>query len=84
MQKWQMQEAKARLSEVVKRAEAVGPQDITLHGRSVAVVVSRAAFDRLSGQRASLLEFMQASPLAKLPDNFEFARDGSLTRDVAL
>ncbi len=84
MQTWQMQEAKARLSEVVKRAEAVGPQDITLHGRSVAVVVSRAAFDRLSGQQASLLEFMQASPLAKLPDNFEFVRDSSLTRDVAL
>jgi prevent-host-death family protein len=79
-----MHEAKARLSEVVKRAEAVGPQDITLHGRSVAVVVSRAAFERLSGQRASLLEFMQSSPLAKLPDNFEFVRDGSLTRDVAL
>ncbi len=84
MQTWQMQEAKARLSEVVKRAEAVGPQDITLHGRSVAVVVSKAAFDRLSGQRASLLEFMQASPLSKLPDNFEFVRDRSLKRDVAL
>ena len=42
MRIWQMQEAKARLSEVVKRAEADGPQDITLHGRSVAVVLSRA------------------------------------------
>ena len=30
MQTWQMQEAKARLSEVVKRAELEGPQDITL------------------------------------------------------
>ncbi len=84
MQTWQMQEAKARLSEVVKLAESSGPQDITVHGRSVAVLVSRAAFDRLSGQQASLLEFMQASPLAKLPDNFEFARDRSLTRTVAL
>ena len=44
MHAWQMQEAKARLSEVVKRAESEGPQDITLHGRSVAVVLSRAAF----------------------------------------
>jgi len=43
MQTWQMQEAKAKLSELVKRAEADGPQDITLHGRSVAVVLSRAA-----------------------------------------
>jgi prevent-host-death family protein len=84
MQTWQMQEAKARLSEVVKLAESSGPQDITVHGRSVAVLVSRAAFDRLSGQQASLLEFMQASPLAKLPDNFELERDRSLTRTVAL
>ena len=30
MQTWQMQEAKARLSEVLKRAELDGPQDITV------------------------------------------------------
>jgi prevent-host-death family protein len=84
MQTWQMQEAKARLSEVVKLAESSGPQDITVHGKSVAVLVSRATFERLSGQKASLLEFMQSSPLAKLPDDFEFARDRSLTRKVAL
>jgi prevent-host-death family protein len=79
-----MQEAKAKLSEVVKRAEAEGPQDITLHGRSVAVVVSRAAFDRLSGQQASIVDFMQQSPLAGLDDELVFERDSSLTRDVAL
>ena len=41
MHAWQMQEAKARLSEVVKCAEREGPQNITVHGQSVAVVVSR-------------------------------------------
>ena len=84
MQIWQMQEAKARLSEVVKRAEADGPQDITLHGRSVAVVLSRAAFERLSGQQASVLEFMQASPLAGLDDELLFERNRSLTRKLTL
>ena len=84
MQVWQMQEAKARLSEVVKRAEADGPQDITLHGRSVAVVLSRAAFERLSGQQASVLEFMQASPLAGLDDELVFERNRSLTRKLTL
>ena len=84
MQIWQMQEAKARLSEVVKRAEADGPQDITLHGRSVAVVLSRAAFERLSGQQASVLEFMQASPLAGLDDELVFERNRSLTRKLTL
>lgn len=84
MQTWQMQEAKARLSEVVKRAELDGSQSITLHGRSVAVVLSRAAFERLSGQKASLVDFMQASPLAGLDDELVFERDASLTREIPL
>ena len=46
---WQMQEAKARLSEVVKLAESEGPQEITLHGRPVAVVLSRTEYESLSG-----------------------------------
>jgi prevent-host-death family protein len=85
MQTWQMQEAKARLSELVKRAEQEGPQDITVHGRSVAVVLSRAAFERLAGQQASLVSFMQASPLAELDDDeWPLERDTGLTRDVRL
>ena len=84
MQTWQMQDAKARLSEVVKLAETEGPQDITLHGRSVAVVLSRAAFERLSGQHASVVDFMQASPLAGMDDALVFERDTSLTRDLPL
>lgn len=82
MQTWQMQDAKARLSQVVRQAELEGPQDITLHGRSVAVVLSREAFDRLTGRTASLLDFMQASPLAGLDDELVFERDTGLTRDL--
>jgi len=83
MQAWQMQEAKARLSEVVKLAESEGPQDITLHGRSVAVVLSRAAYERLSGNEYSLVEFMRQSPLYGL-EEIGFDRDRSPTREVAL
>lgn len=83
MQSWQMQEAKARLSELVKRAESEGPQDITMHGRSVAVVLSRSAFDALSGNKQTLVEFMQSSPLYGLED-IEFERDKSHTRKVKL
>lgn len=84
MQTWQMQDAKARLSEVVKRAELDGPQGITVHGKSVAVVLSRAAFERMSGQQASLLAFMQASPMAGMDDELVIERDAGLTRDVSL
>ncbi|MGF1644792.1 MAG: type II toxin-antitoxin system Phd/YefM family antitoxin [Thiotrichales bacterium] len=83
MQVWQMQEAKARLSEVVKRAESEGPQDITLHGRSVAVMLSRSDFDRLAGTGESLVAFMRRSPLFGA-DEVEIERDKSPARAVAL
>lgn len=83
MQTWQMQAAKARFSDVVRSAKQDGPQDITVHGKSVAVVVSREMFDRLSGNTESLLEFMQKSPLYDR-DDIEFERDPSLAREIAL
>ncbi len=83
METWQMQEAKASLSELVKRAASQGPQAITLHGRPVAVVLSREDYERLTGNTRSLVEFMRQSPLYGL-DALEFPRDRSLAREVAL
>lgn len=80
MQRWQMREAKARISELVRRAQTE-PQDITVHGKSVAVVVSRATFDRLSQAQDSLVDFMRRSPLHDAED-IDFERDRSLTREV--
>lgn len=82
MRTWQIQEAKARLSEVVKDAEREGPQEITLHGRPVAVVLSRAEYGRLAGTGESLVAFVCRSPLYGLED-IEFPRDKSPTREVA-
>ena len=83
MHAWQMQEAKARLSELVKLAESEGPQDITLHGRSVAVVLSRTTFEQLSGNQHSLADFIRQSPLYGLED-LEFERDPSPSRELSL
>ena len=80
MQTWQMQEAKARMSELVKRAQTQ-PQDITLHGKSVAVVISRETFDRLSQAQDSLVDFMRRSPLFGA-DDISLEREQSLTREV--
>ena len=68
--------------ELVKHAAQEGPQDITLHGKSVAVVVSRELFDRLSGNEQSLVDFMRASPLAGHED-IQFERSRSLSREIA-
>ena len=83
MHVWQMQEAKARLSELVKCAESEGPQNITLHGQSVAVVVSRSMFERLTGNEHSLVDFMRRSPLVEA-DDITLERTTSLTREVSL
>ena len=83
MQAWQMQDAKARLSEVIKLADHDGPQEITLHGRPVAVLLSRSEFEKLSGRNQSFVEFMQRSPLYGL-DEIDFEREQTMTRDVSL
>ena len=82
MRTWQLQEAKARLSELVKLATAEGPQDITVHGRPVAVVMSRAEYEKLRGQRLSFVEFIRRSPLAGT--RLENRRNRSTTRKVSI
>lgn len=80
MRTWQMQRAKAQMSELVKSAQHQ-PQSITLHGKPVAVVVSRKIFDRLSQARGTLVDFMRRSPLYGA-DDIVFERDRSLSRKV--
>jgi antitoxin Phd len=42
--KWKLQDAKARFSEVVRRARSEGPQHVTVHGRDGVVVMSAEEF----------------------------------------
>jgi len=60
---WTVAEAKARLSELIEQARSTGPQTITRHGRTVAVVVSAEEWDRKSKRVGNLAEFFAASPL---------------------
>ncbi|MDR1972041.1 MAG: type II toxin-antitoxin system Phd/YefM family antitoxin [Treponema sp.] len=61
--KWQLQEAKAMLSEVVKSA-AKEPQIITVRGEEKAVVLSMDEYKKLrKPEKPSLYEFFQNSPL---------------------
>ena len=80
---WQLQEAKARLSELIKRAQVDGPQEITVRGEAAAVVLSRADYDKLLRRRKTpnLSDFLLSSPLAGL--DLDLERDRSLTRDLA-
>ena len=59
-----MQEAKARFSEVVRRAKQEGPQHVTVHGREEVVVIGADEFRRLAGERRGqvLVDAMRTSP----------------------
>lgn len=80
---WQLQEAKNRLSEVVKAAEKNGPQVITVRGKETAVLVSMGTYKRMAGGSQSLSEFLTNSPLKGLQLNQRNPRDTEY-RDIGL
>jgi prevent-host-death family protein len=61
--RWTVAEAKAKLSEVIGKAQTDGPQRITRHGKDAAVVVSAEEWKRKTNRRGSLAEFLLRSPL---------------------
>jgi len=60
---WTVAEAKAKFSELIERAMSEGPQTITRHGRTSAVVVGAEEWQRKSKRIGNLAEFLGASPL---------------------
>ena len=80
--KWQLQEAKNQLSEVVRKAQSEGPQVITLHGNDAAVVVSAKDYGRLSRPKGKLVDFFRKSPLIGVELNL--VRDKDTGRRVDL
>lgn len=80
--RWQLQDAKNRLSEVVDEAARGEPQVITRRGHDAAVVVSAEEFRRLVRKGTDLVEFLRASPLVGVPlDDLRPAGEG---REVEL
>jgi prevent-host-death family protein len=82
MTKWQLQEAKARLSDLVRQAQEEGPQAITVRGEPRVVVPSHEEYQRLARPKPSFLEFIRSSPLVG-PD-LKLARSRSPVRNVKL
>ena len=62
-QRWTVAEAKAKFSEMLDRAMAIGPQTITKRGRTAAVVVGAEEWERKTKRSGNLAEFFAASPL---------------------
>jgi prevent-host-death family protein len=62
VREWQLQDAKNRLSELVRRATDEGPQTVTVHGKRDPVLLSAAAYDRLTRPTASFTDFLLSEP----------------------
>ena len=76
MAKWQLQEAKNRLSEVVRRATDEGPQVITLRGDDAVVVVAADEYARLARKpKGTLVDFFRKSPLGSVALDLTRSRD---------
>lgn len=82
MSTWQLQEAKGKFSEVVKRALSEGPQGITVRGEPVAVLISRAEYARLTQPKPRFIDFLRASPM--VGSALEIEREPGLTREIVL
>lgn len=88
MTQWQLQSAKTHLSEVLQKAATSGPQQITVHGKPKAVVLSIEDYQKLTapkGKKAkpqSFYEFLRASPLCGL--DLDIERDKSGPREIDL
>jgi prevent-host-death family protein len=86
VQDWQLQDAKNRFSEVVKRARDEGPQTVTVHGQRAAVVVSAQEFDSLVKPPVSFVDFLLSETDPWPNDVVEAINDRSKDtgRDVAI
>jgi prevent-host-death family protein len=82
---WQIQTAKARFSEVFRKARSEGPQRITRQGKEGVVMIAEEQFEKLAGkshQPKSLVQFFRQSPLVGV--DLDLERDHDPGRDVDL
>jgi prevent-host-death family protein len=77
---WNLQDAKARLSELVDRARGGEVQIILRRGQRAAVLIGYDAYQRAAGPAQSMLSFLQHAPIADL--KFEVLRTTEKMRDI--
>jgi prevent-host-death family protein len=80
---WKLEDAKARFSEIVRRARSEGPQRVTVRGKDAVVVIAVEALDRLLPShrpRQNLVAFLQSLDLGVL----DVTREPDTGRDIPL
>ncbi len=80
---WQLQEAKNKLSQLVKKADRGVPQFITVHGKQAAVILSADDYRKLA-QPTSSLSSALLMPVINDHDDDLFERSKDVGRDIDL
>jgi prevent-host-death family protein len=77
---WQLQEAKAKFSELVQKAIDEGPQTVTRHGKAAVVVLSAEQYELMKKRQIDLKDLL---PYLSL-DERDLERNKDFPRDVEL
>ena len=79
--RWQVQDAKQRFSELIRTAQADGPQVVTRHGEEIAVVIDIADYRRLKGETLEFKDYLRAGPAF---DDLNLTRSADRPRSIDL
>lgn len=79
---WKLEDAKARFSEVVRRARSEGPQRVTVRGKDAVVVISADELALLLPRepRPGFVDFMESLYV----EDLDLSREPDRGRDVEL
>lgn len=80
---WRLEEAKARFSEVVRRARDQGPQYVTVRGKRAVAIIDTEELDRLlprSSGAITLVQFLEGLHV----EGLDLTRERDLGRKTAL
>ena len=83
MERWKLEDAKARLSEVVRLAGTEGPQLVTIRGKEAAVILAPEQYKQLlpkPKEHQPLVRFLQGLGLSSL----DLERERDTGREIRL
>ena len=75
MDRWKLEDAKAKLSEVVRLASTDGPQLVTVRGKEAAVILDPETYRQLlptAKKQEPLFEFLQGLGLSEIDTEREY------------
>ena len=80
---WKLEEAKAKFSEVVRRAHDQGPQYVTVRGKQAVAIIDAAELERLLPANPAVVPLVQFLESLYV-EGLDWTRDRDLGRDAAL